>query len=631
VTPPLDPLAARLLQLLPSDGGSMGNSALQRLLEEVPGQPIGVGAFTAARDTLLAVGAVTKGRGRGGSLHLSDGMRAALADAPAISLPATMLTPARAAHKALPAKLPFNPPTRASYMLTGELRSKIDAIWNAFWSGGIANPIEVIEQITYLLFLRRLDDLQLLAENKANRLNKPIERRIFPEGKDDIGKGGGIAYDELRWSHFKNAAPAEMYAVVSEHVFPFLRTLGGDDSTYAHHMKDARFTIPTPALLAKVVDLLDQVPMEDRDTKGDLYEYMLGKIASAGQNGQFRTPRHIIQLMVAITAPQPNDIICDPACGTAGFLVAAGEYLRDSYPQLLHNAKQREHFHRDAFHGFDFDNTMLRIGSMNMLLHGVENPDIRYRDSLAQENGADEEAYTLLLANPPFAGSLDYENTAKNLLDIVKTKKTELLFLALFLRLLKTGGRAAVIVPDGVLFGSSKAHKELRRRLVEEHKLDAVISLPGGVFKPYAGVSTAILLFTKTNAGGTDHVWFYDVQADGWSLDDKRNQLLGDEKLGVTPATALGDDDHAKYNLPDVLARWSQRGTSERERPRTAQSFCVAKADIAAQGYDLSLNRYKELVHEEVAHRAPQEILAGLTKLEAEIALGMKELEGMLE
>ncbi len=620
----------------------MGNGALQRILGKALGQPVGAEAFTAARDTLLAVGAVTKGRGRGGSLRLSDGMHEALADAPVMVQPATEPTPSRAVHATAQATPTFNPPPRTPHMLTGELRSRIDAIWNAFWSGGIANPIEVIEQITYLLFLRRLDDLQLLAENKANRLHQPIERRIFPEGKDDIGKGGGIAYDELRWSRFKNAAPAEMYGVVSEHVFPFLRTLGGDGSTYAVHMKDARFTIPTPALLAKVVDLLDQVPMGDRDTKGDLYEYMLSKIASAGQNGQFRTPRHIIQLMVAMTAPRPEDIICDPACGTAGFLVAAGEYLRETYPQLLHDAKQREHFHREAFHGFDFDNTMLRIGSMNMLLHGVENPDIRYRDSLAQENGADEEAYTLVLANPPFAGSLDYENTAKNLLDIVKTKKTELLFLALFLRLLKTGGRAAVIVPDGVLFGSSKAHKELRRRLVEEHKLDAVISLPGGVFKPYAGVSTAILLFTKTNAGGTDHVWFYDVQADGWSLDDKRNPLLGDDKLGVVPTAlarhsresgnpaTLSPEEHAKNNLPDVLARWSQRGATERTRPRTAQSFCVPKADIAAQGYDLSLNRYKEVVHEEVAHRAPQEILAELAKLEAEIAQGMNELEEML-
>jgi len=511
-------------------------------------------------------------------------------------------------------------------MLTGEIRSQIDRIWDSFWSGGISNPLEVIEQITYLLFLRRLDDLQTLEENKSTRLKKLMERRVFPGGKDARGRD----YDDLRWSHFKHLAPAEMYAVVGEHAFPFLRTLGGDDSTYAHHMKDARFTIPTPALLAKVVDLLDAVPMEDRDTKGDIYEYMLGKIASAGQNGQFRTPRHIIRLMVEMTAPVPKDIICDPACGTAGFLVAAGEYLRQHHPNIFHDEKLKEHFHHRMFNGFDFDNTMLRIGSMNMLLHGVENPDIRYQDSLAQDHAGEEEKYTLVLANPPFAGSLDYENTAKDLLQIVKTKKTELLFLALFLRLLKPGGRAAVIVPDGVLFGSSKAHKELRRLLVEEQKLDAVISLPSGVFRPYAGVSTAILLFTKTNSGGTDNVWFYDVKADGWSLDDKRTPLLSDDKLGPTPRIALAAEEHPKNNLPDVLTRWAQRDGSEHQRARMDQSFCVPKADIAAQGYDLSLNRYKEVVHEEVGHRSPQEILADLAKLEEEIQQGMKELEEML-
>ncbi|MEQ1933573.1 MAG: class I SAM-dependent DNA methyltransferase [Fimbriimonadaceae bacterium] len=515
-------------------------------------------------------------------------------------------------------------------MITGDIKSKIDAVWNAFWSGGISNPLEVIEQITYLLFLRRLDDLHTLEENKSARLRKPIERRVFPEGRDEIGKNGGRAYEDLRWSRFKHFAPGEMYTVVGEHVFPFLRGVGGDDTTYSHHMKDARFTIPTPALLAKVVDLLDNVPMEDRDTKGDLYEYMLGKIASAGQNGQFRTPRHIIRLMVEMTAPQPTDLICDPACGTAGFLVTAGEYLRERYPNLLHDVNLREHFHHRMFHGFDFDNTMLRIGSMNMLLHGVENPDIRYRDSLAQDHAADEEAYTLVLANPPFAGSLDYENTAKDLLQIVKTKKTELLFLSLFLRLLKPGGRAAVIVPDGVLFGSSKAHKELRRLLVEEQKLDAVVSLPSGVFKPYAGVSTAILLFTKTNSGGTDTVWFYDVEADGWSLDDKRTPLLSEEKLGPVPDAVLTAEEHGKNNLPDVLVHWAGRDSTERERPRTAQSFCVPKADIATQGYDLSLNRYKEVVHDTVEHLEPKEILVKLAKLEDEIQRGMKELEEIL-
>jgi type I restriction enzyme M protein len=430
----------------------------------------------------------------------------------------------------------------------------------------------VIEQITYLLFLRRLDELHTLEENKANRLNRPIERRVFPEGNDPKQR----PYEDLRWSHFKHLEAREMFEVLSEHVFPFLRTgltsptsttLGsaplagrsqGEDSTYAHPMRDARFTIPTPALLAKVVDLLDHVPMDDRDTKGDLYEYMLGKIASAGQNGQFRTPRHIIQLMVELTAPTPKDVICDPASGTCGFLVAAGEYLRSHYPEMLRDTQLKEHFHHGMFHGFDFDGTMLRIGSMNMLLHGVENPDVVYRDSLAQDHAGEDEKYTLVLANPPFAGSLDYDNTAKDLLQIVKTKKTELLFLALFLRLLKTGGRAAVIVPDGVMFGSSKAHRSLRQMLVEDQKLDAVIKLPGGVFKPYAGVSTAILLFTKTNSGGTDQVWFYEVEADGWSLDDKRQPLLPDEKLGPVPKLELVDEEHAKNNLPDVLARWTR-------------------------------------------------------------------------
>jgi type I restriction enzyme M protein len=377
--------------------------------------------------------------------------------------------------------------------------------------------------------------------------------------------------------------------------------------------------------------MIDKVPMEDRDTKGDLYEYMLGKIASAGQNGQFRTPRHIIRLMVEMVEPKPTDIVCDPACGTCGFLVAVGESLRERHPEVMTNAKLRQHFHRDLFHGFDFDNTMLRIGSMNMLLHGVENPDVIYRDSLSQDHAGEDEKYTLVMANPPFAGSLDYESCAKDLQQVVKTKKTELLFLALFMRLLKPGGRAAVIVPDGVLFGSSNAHKSLRRTLIEDQKLDAVISLPGGVFKPYAGVSTAILLFTKTNSGGTDWVWFYDVEADGMSLDDKRTPLLSEDKLGVAPRTALSGDEPAKNNLPDILARWQQRVGSERKRPRTAQSFCVPKADLVAQGYDLSLNRYKEVVHEEVAHRAPKEILADLSKLETEIQLGMTELEGMLK
>lgn len=491
-------------------------------------------------------------------------------------------------------------------MITGDLRSQVDRLWDAFWAGGIANPLEVIEQITYLLFIKRLDDLHTAQERKATRLGRPIENPIFGPGQEDF-----------RWSRFKHEAPAEMYRIVSTKVFPFIKELqsGREDSTYAHHMKDARFTIPTPGLLSRVVDMIDKIPMEERDTKGDLYEYMLGKIASAGQNGQFRTPRHIIKMMVKMAAPQPSDLVCDPACGTAGFLVTASEYLRDEHPEIFTNDALRRHFNERLFNGFDFDSTMLRIGSMNMLLHGVENPNIRYKDSLSEEHSSDEESYTLILANPPFAGSLDYENCSKDLLRVVKTRKTELLFVALFLRLLKTGGRAAVIVPDGVLFGSTNAHKALRKMLVEDQKLQAVISMPSGVFKPYAGVSTAVLLFTKTNSGGTDEVWFYDMQADGFTLDDKR--------------TELNHSKHENDNIPDILARWEDL-SAERERSRTAQSFLVPKGEIAAKDYDLSINKYKEVVYEEVKLDSPSQIIDALELLENDIQKGLRELRSYL-
>ena len=499
-------------------------------------------------------------------------------------------------------------------MITGEIKNKINQIWDAFWSGGISNPMEVIEQMTYLLFIKRLDELHTVREKKANRLGRNIENPIFPGGINPESKKER-SYDILRWSRFKNLDANTMYQVVSEEVFPFIKSMGDVDSTYSAHMKDARFTIPTPGLLAKVVDMLDAIPMEDRDTKGDLYEFMLGKIATAGQNGQFRTPRHIIKMMVEMTAPQPQDIICDPACGTAGFLVAAAEYLRDHHPEIFSDADAMRRFNQETFNGFDFDSTMLRIGSMNMLLHGIENPDIQNRDSLSQSHAAIEEQFTLILANPPFAGSLDYESCAKDLQMIVKTKKTELLFVALFLRLLKPGGRAAVIVPDGVLFGSSKAHKALRHIIVENQKLDAVISMPSGVFRPYAGVSTAVLLFTKTNSGGTDKVWFYDMKADGFSLDDKRTPLDGEK--------------HENNNIPDIITRWKNR-EGESDRERTDQSFLVPKDEIADNGYDLSINRYKEIVYDETEYDPPQKILADLKALEAEIQQGMDELEGML-
>jgi type I restriction enzyme M protein len=493
-------------------------------------------------------------------------------------------------------------------MITGELKSRVDRIWDTMWAGGISNPLSVVEQLTYLLFIKRLDEIHTLKERKANRTKQPIAEPIFTPKQD-----------KLRWSRFKEKAPEDMFTIVKDEVFPFIKTLGkkGDadgegGSTYTHHMKDAIFMIPTPRVLANVVDQLDAIDMSDADTKGDLYEYMLGKIAAAGTNGQFRTPRHIIKLMVDMTAPTPKDAICDPACGTAGFLVAASEYLTKHHGDAIYkNEASRRRFNEQTFHGYDFDPTMLRIGSMNMLLHGVENPDIRYRDSLSQNEEDDSEKYSLVLANPPFAGSLDNETVAKDLLATVKTKKTELLFLALFLRVLQPGGRAAVIVPDGVLFGSSNAHKALRKKLVEEQKLDAVISMPSGVFKPYAGVSTAILLFTKTNSGGTDNVWFYDMQSDGFSLDDKRTEQP------------------EKSDLADILKRWKNL-KAESKRKRTEQSFLVPKAEITGNDYDLSINRYKKVDFVKSELDTPMTILKRIEELDKEIERGRQALREWL-
>jgi type I restriction enzyme M protein len=490
-------------------------------------------------------------------------------------------------------------------MLTGELKSQVDKVWDSFWTGGISNPLTVIEQITYLLFIKRLDEIHTAREKKANRFNEPIKEPVFtPEQYN------------LRWSQFKELNAEEMFKVVRDKVFPFIKTLHTDaESAYAQHMKDALFMIQTPALLEKVIEMISKIPMEDRDTKGNIYEYLLSKLSTAGVNGQFRTPRHIIKMMVEIMQPTPKDIVCDPACGTAGFLVATGEYLRDKFPEIQNNAELREHYHQKMFHGFDFDTTMLRIGTMNMILHGVENPDIIYRDSLSEINAEHEEDYTLILANPPFKGSLDDKTVAKNLTKIVNTKKTELLFLALILRMLKTGGRCAVIVPDGVLFNSSNSHIDLRKAIIENHKLEAVISLPAGVFKPYAGVSTGILVFTKTGSGGTDKIWFYDMLADGFSLDDKRTEL--DHSI------------HENNNILDVLTRWKNR-QGEDTRTRGDQSFFVSKDEIVNNKYDLSINRYKEVVHGEYQYEPPKNILAEVLKLESEITQELNELEGML-
>jgi type I restriction enzyme M protein len=463
-------------------------------------------------------------------------------------------------------------------VITDELMRKIDRIWDAFWSGGVSSSVEIIEQITYLMFIRQLDEAQAQAEDTA----APADGLIYT---DEV--------QALRWSRFTAEAPQNMLTTVRDGVFPWLRALGSGDSTFSRHMRDARFAIPTAGLLAKVVEILDGISSREWGDGGELYEYMLSKVTVGGMNGQFLTPRHIIQLIVEMMAPGVEDQICDPACGTAGFLVASAEYVNRVHHADLSKPAQRKQFNEDMFHGFDLDKTMLRIGAMNLWLHGVKKPDIRYRDSLAQSVADEIGMYSLILAHPPFAGSLDYESSARELQGVVKTKKTELLFLALFLRLLRHGGRAAIIVPDGVLFGSSKAHVDIRRILVEEHKLDAVVKLPKGVFKPYAGLSAAMLFFTKTNSGGTDDVWFYDMTADGWSLDDRRISLLAEDKLGPTPERALDVTEHAKNNLPDVLARWARRNGAERKRARTEQSFCVSKADISAQAYDLSLSRYR--------------------------------------
>lgn len=509
-------------------------------------------------------------------------------------------------------------------MITGAIKNQVDQIWNTFWSGGVSNPLSVIEQITYLLFAKRLDELHTAKEKQANLLGETLDNPIFEPQQSD-----------LRWSRFKDFDPERKFNVFKDQVFPFIKSLNGRaGSAYTRFMKDAVFIIPNPALLDKVTNMIDAIPMHDRDTKGDLYEYMLSKIATAGQNGQFRTPRHIIKLMVELTAPTPKDIICDPACGTCGYLVAAAEYLEQHHKTMLLDETLKEHFHHHMFHGADFDSSMLRIGAMNMTLHGIDNPSIENRDSLSEDHSLHRNAYTLILANPPFKGSLDFDGTAKDLLQVCKTKKTELLFISLFLQQLKPGGRCACIVPDGVLFGSSNAHQQLRQTLVEQHQLNAVISMPSGVFKPYAGVSTAILIFTRTDSGGTDRVWFYDMQADGFSLDDKREPLLTPEQQQelIRHSRAGGNPVlHARNNIPDIVARYEQwQATQQGFEDKKQQAFVVSKADIVANKYDLSINRYREIEYQQVEYESPLVILDRLEALEAEILEDLKDLRRML-
>ena len=499
-------------------------------------------------------------------------------------------------------------------MITGELKNRIDSLWEIFWTGGLTNPLDVIEQMTYLMFIHDLDVSDNIHAKESAMLGLSYES-VFAKNL----KLGNRMIDGtcLKWSVFRDYPAEKMYAVMQEQVFPFIKTLHANkDSAYSKYMDDAIFKLPTPLMLSKVIAAMDDLylqmeKLQDTDARGDVYEYLLSKLATAGVNGQFRTPRHIIKMMVELMDPGADEIICDPSCGTAGFLVEAGEYLKaNKKEEIFYDKIKKEHFMNRMFHGFDMDRTMLRIGAMNMMTHGVESPFIEYRDSLSDQN-PDTDKYSMILANPPFKGSLDADIVSTDLLKVCKTKKTELLFLTLFVRMLKVGGRCACIVPDGVLFGSSKAHKDIRKELIEHQRLEAVISMPSGVFKPYAGVSTGILVFTKTNHGGTDIVWFYDMRADGFSLDDKR--------------AAVADND-----IPDIIERFRHL-EGEADRQRTDQSFMVPKQDIVDNDYDLSINKYKKVEYAPVEYPPTAEIIDKIMELDAEATQAIKELKEMLK
>ncbi len=496
-------------------------------------------------------------------------------------------------------------------MITGELRNKIDNIWETFWTGGLTNPLSVIEQVTYLLFIKLLDDNQIKKERNAQVLGVTPKNLLFGEGNFiDETENINVSYKNLRWSTFVNFEPQKLFNTVKDYVFPFIKQINnGKDTAFSRYMKDAVFMVPTPRVLLKVVDGLDALDLNNKDIMGDIYEYLLAKIASSGKNGQFRTPRHIIKMMVELMKPTLNDMIADPAMGSAGFIVESARYIHEHYGNELLKVENQEKYTTTMFSGYDTDQTMLRIGAMNMMLHGVDQPDIKYQDSLSEENTAANK-FSLILANPPFKGSLDYEAVSKDLLAVTKTKKTELLFLAVMLRMLKVGGRAASIVPDGVLFGSSKAHKAIRKELVDNQKLVAVISMPSGVFKPYAGVSTAIVIFTKTNTGGTDKVWFYNMEADGFTLDDKRS--------------LIEDND-----ITDIINRFNNLD-KEISRTRLDKSFFVDKKEIVDNDYDLSINKYLEIEYEKIEYDSPEVIMNRIDSLDDEIESLKTELKSIL-
>ncbi len=510
-------------------------------------------------------------------------------------------------------------------MITGALRSQIDQIWNDFWTGGISNPLTVIEQFTYLIFLKQIDDIQNLYEKEMSMLGSSARKPIYTEKQK-----------ELRWSYFKELESERMFhlfTVPQEDIdnltiFEFMKNLGEKGGKFSQYMQGATFMIGTPRLLDKVVQQIDKLPLDERDTKGDLYEYMLSKIAEAGTNGQFRTPRHIIRMMVELMQPQKDDRVLDPAMGTAGFLVAASEAIQEKHQEWFLDKEFRDHYSSNMFNGIEIDPSMMRIASMNMQLHGMENPNLIDGSALAKSNG-ENNTYSLVLANPPFKGALDYDEVEESLLTLTKTKKTELLFVSLILRMLKVGGRAAVIVPDGVLFGNSRAHKNLRKELVDNQHLQGIISMPSGVFKPYAGVSTAILLFTKTDSPETNKVWFYDMKADGYSLDDKRSALLDEElmeKVFAEPQNII-EKVADKCDIPNIITEWNNGMLDKVGEDRTQASFIVPKEDIVANDYDLSINRYKEIVYEKIEYEKPQVLIDKIKELDKKRQEIMAELE----
>lgn len=486
-------------------------------------------------------------------------------------------------------------------MITGTIKNKIDKIWKDIWASGLTQPITVIEQITYLMFIRSLDQKDIDAEALEN-LTGQKQNKIFPETPEG---------QRMRWSKFKDRDAVEIFDIIKNEVFPFIKEMTGDDETaFSKYMKDASLGYTNPGILSKTINSLDELYKDDiksLDMQGDLYEYMLSKLSVAGQNGQFRTPKQIRDMMVQLRKPSPDDMICDPACGTAGFLISAAEYIREHYPNMTD--KQWELFDTDTFSGFETDPTMLRISAMNLMLHSITRPEVKWQDSISKNNEI-KDRYDLILANPPFTGTVDEENINPALTRMAATKKTELLFVNEFVRMLKVGGRCACIVPDGVVFGTSKAHKATRKELVENQLLEAVISLPSGIFRPYSDVSTSILIFTKTNAGGTENVWFYDMQADGFSLDDKREEV-------------------EENDIPDIITRFSNL-EAEKERSRKEKSFMVSKEDIAKNGYSLRMKEYKEIEYQKIEYPSSEELLNDVDALKDELVASLQELRSLL-